>query len=162
MSVTACRWPGGVHDASQLWDMLVEKRSGYSEFKKDRINVDGFYHPDQQHPGSFHMRGGFFLQEDPRLFDHTLFGISPIETRTMDPAQRKLLEVTFEAFDNAGESWENFVGSKCGVYVGNFMSDHQYMQQRDADNTMPYATTGGDIAIHSNRINYVFDLKGPR
>jgi acyl transferase domain-containing protein len=142
--------------------MLREKRSGYSEFKKDRINVDGFQHPHQQRPGSFTMRGGFFLEEDPKLFDHALFGISPLETRTMDPAQRKLLEVTFEAFENAGEPWEKFAGSKTGVYVGNFMSDHQNMLFRDPDHPMPYVTTGGDIAIHSNRINYVFNLKGPR
>lgn len=142
--------------------MLKEKRSGFQEFKKDRINVDGFYHPAQNHPGSFHMRGGFFLEEDPKLFDNGLFRINAIETRTMDPAQRKLLEVTFEAFENAGEPWDKFAGSKTGVFVGNFMSDHQNMQFRDPDNPMPYVTTGGDIAIHSNRINYVFNLKGPR
>ncbi|KAF2656390.1 hypothetical protein K491DRAFT_778066 [Lophiostoma macrostomum CBS 122681] len=156
-----CRWPGGVHNASQLWEMLKEKRSGWSEFKKDRINVDGFHHPVQDHPGSFHMRGGFFLEEDPRLFDNNLFRINAVETKTMDPAQRKLLEVTYEAFENAGEPWERFAGSRTGVFVGNFMSDHQNMQFRDPDYPMPYSTTGGDIAIHSNRINYTFDLRGP-
>jgi acyl transferase domain-containing protein len=162
LSIAACRWPGGVHSASQLWEMLKEERSGFSEFKKDRINVDGFYHPAQNHPGSFHMRGGHFLEEDPKLFDNDLFRINAIETRTMDPAQRKLLEVTFEAFENAGEPWDKFAGSRTGVFVGNFMSDHQNMQFRDPDNPMPYVTTGGDIAIHSNRINYIFNLKGPR
>ncbi|KAF2705690.1 hypothetical protein K504DRAFT_460398 [Pleomassaria siparia CBS 279.74] len=157
----SCRWPGGVHNSSQLWKLLKEKRSGFSEFKKEQINVDGFYHPVKDHPGSFHMRGGFYLKEDPKLFDNNLFKINAIETRTMDPAQRKLLEVTYEAFENAGEPWENFSGSKTGVFVGNFMSDHQNMQFRDPDNPMPYVTTGGDIAIHSNRINYVFNLKGP-
>lgn len=160
--IVACRWPGGVHSAPQLWEMLKEKRSGFSEFKKDRINVDGFYHPAQNRPGSFHMRGGHFLDEDPKLFDNDLFRINAVEARSMDPAQRKLLEVTFEAFENAGEPWDKFAGSKTGVFVGNFMSDHQNMQFRDPDNPMPYVTTGGDIAIHSNRINYVFNLKGPR
>lgn len=108
------------------------------------------------------MRGGCFLQEDQRLFDNGLFKINALEARSMDPAQRKLLEVTFEAFENAGEPWDKFSGSRTGVFVGNFMSDHQNMQFRDPDNLMPYDTTGGDIAIHSNRINYVFNLQGPR
>lgn len=160
--LAGCRWPGGIHDESQLWKLLVEKQHGYSEFKKDRINVEGFYHPKQGQPGGFPMRGGCFLQEDPRLFDNGLFRINAVETKSMDPAQRKLLEVTFEAFENAGEPWDKFTGSRTGVFVGNFMSDHQNMQFRDPDNLMPYDTTGGDIAIHSNRINYVFNLQGPR
>ncbi|KAE8839561.1 hypothetical protein HRS9122_06166 [Pyrenophora teres f. teres] len=157
----ACRWPGGVSNPSQLWDMLQAKRSGYSEFPEDRFNIDGWYHPEQQRPGSFFTRGGFFLEENPRLFDHNFFGMSPLETRTADVAQRKLLEVTFEAFENAGIPWEDFYGSKTGVYVGNFCSDHQNMQFRDADYPLPYMATGGDTTILSNRVNYTFDLKGP-
>lgn len=107
-------------------------------------------------------KGGYFLKEDPKQFDHNFFGITPVETMTMDPAQRKLLEVTYEAFENAGESWENFSGSSTGVFVGNFNYDHQLMQVRDADHPLPYVTTGGGITILSNRINYVFNLHGPR
>ncbi|KAF2233362.1 hypothetical protein EV356DRAFT_448529 [Viridothelium virens] len=156
-----CRWPGGVSTESDLWEMLRTQRSGYREFSNKRINLDGFYHPEQHRPGSFYTRGGFFLDDDPTLFDHSLFGISPIETRSLDPAQRKLLEVTYEAFENAGEPWQKFAGSRTGVYVGNFNADHQNMQLRDADYPLPYATTGGGVAILSNRINYVFDLRGP-
>ena len=80
----------------------------------------------------------------------------------MDPAQRKLLEITYEAFENAGETWESISGSKTGVYVGNFNYDHQLMQMRDCDYPLPYAATGGDVTMLSNRINYVFNLRGPR
>ncbi|KAF2197579.1 putative polyketide synthase [Delitschia confertaspora ATCC 74209] len=157
----ACRWPGGVHSAPQLWDFLQEKRSAYSSFPVDRINAEGFYHPDQHRPGSFFTKGGFFLQDDPRKFDNKLFGIGQVEARTMDPAQRKLLEVTFEAFENAGIPLENIKGTQTGVYLGNFNADHQAMQFRDPDHPLPYVTTGGGVTILSNRISYVFDLKGP-
>lgn len=80
----------------------------------------------------------------------------------MDPAQRKLLEVTFEAFENAGAPLERVSGSRTGVYVGNFNADHQAMQFRDPDHPLPYAATGGGVTILSNRISYVFNLKGPR
>jgi hypothetical protein len=37
--------------------------------------------------------GGFLCDEDARLFDHAFFGIMGREVETMDPSQRKLLEV---------------------------------------------------------------------
>ena len=98
-----CRWPGGVSSPSQLWNFLKEKGSGYQDFTDSKIHLAGFYHLNPQRPGSFNTRGGNFLCEDPKLFDNSFFGISPSETATMDPAQRKVLEVVFEAFENAGE-----------------------------------------------------------
>lgn len=80
----------------------------------------------------------------------------------MDPAQRKLLEITYEAFENAGETWDSVSGSRTGVFVGNFNYDHQLMQMRDSDYPLPYAATGGDVTMLSNRISYVFNLRGPR
>ncbi|EED13647.1 polyketide synthase, putative [Talaromyces stipitatus ATCC 10500] len=156
-----CRWPGGVENSSQLWDLLKEKRDGWSEFSKDRINVDGFYHPHGQRPGSMYTRGGHLLQGDSRDFDHSFFGITTTEAMAMDPSQRKLLEVTYEAVENAGEPLEKFFGSRTGVFVGNFNNEHQIMQYRDPDHTLPYAVTGGGPTILSNRINYVFNLSGP-
>jgi acyl transferase domain-containing protein len=38
-------------------------------------------------------RGGFLIDEDARLFDPSVFGITGREVETMDPSQRKLLEV---------------------------------------------------------------------
>ena len=80
----------------------------------------------------------------------------------MDPTQRKLLEVVYEAFENAGEPWSKFSGSRTGVFVGNFNLDHGLMQSRDLDRLLPYATTGGSASILSNRVNFVFNLRGPR
>ena len=45
--------------------------------------------------------------------------------------------------------------------MGNFNYDHQLMQYRDSEYPEPYGQTGGGVAILSNRISYVFNLKGP-
>ncbi|KAM3427390.1 hypothetical protein MY4824_009476 [Beauveria thailandica] len=156
-----CRWPGGVKSPLQLWDLLKEKRDGWSEFKEDRINLDGFYHPNGKRPGSMYTRGGHVLDEDTRDFDHGFFGITATEAMALDPSQRKLLEVTYEAVEAAGEPLEKFSGSRTGVFVGNFNNEHQVMQYRDPDHTLPYVVTGGGPTILSNRINYVFNLQGP-
>ncbi|KAJ8132485.1 hypothetical protein O1611_g1135 [Lasiodiplodia mahajangana] len=157
-----CRWPGGVNSPSQLWDLLKDERDGWVEFDSSRINLDGFYHPNGQRPGSMYTKGAHLLQEDPRNFNHAFFGISATEAMSMDPSQRKLLEVIYEAFENAGEPWQKFSGSRTGVFVGNFNNEHQVMQFRDPDHPLPYVVTGGGATILSNRINYVFNLRGPR
>ncbi|RYP05939.1 hypothetical protein DL764_003473 [Monosporascus ibericus] len=156
-----CRWPGGVCNPSQLWELMKDKRDGWAEFVPDRMNVNGFYHPNGQRPGSMVTKGGFVLQEDPRHFDHSFFGITATEAMSMDPSQRKLLEVTYDAFESAGEPFENFFGSRTGVFVGNFNNEHQLMQMRDPDHTLPYGVTGGGPTILSNRINHTFNLQGP-
>lgn len=109
-----------------------------------------------------YTKGGHVLSEDPRDFDHGFFGISATEARSLDPAQRKLLEVTYEAFESAGVPFDKFYGSKTGVFVGNFNNDHQIMQYRDPDYTQPYVVTGSGPTILSNRLSYIFNLQGPR
>ncbi|KAL3485020.1 hypothetical protein BJX62DRAFT_243351 [Aspergillus germanicus] len=156
-----CRWPGSVRSPSALWTLLHTKQSGYRPFGDHRFPLSGFYHPNPDHPGTISTRGGFLLAEDPRLFEHTFFGMTALEVETMDPAQRKLLEVVYEAFENAGETWETFSGSRTGVYVGNFSNDHAFMQTRDPGTVRPYTSTGGSISILSNRVNYIFNLLGP-
>ncbi|KAI0545024.1 polyketide synthase [Xylaria curta] len=156
-----CRWPGDVKTPAEFWDLLKEGRNGYREFGDHRFSRRGFHHPRTDHPGTTCAAGGFLLSEDPRLFDHTFFGIGVSEVETMDPSQRKLLEVVYEAFENAGETWDTFSGSTVGVYVGNFTSDHLIIQSRDMDHPKPYSGIGTGNAILSNRINYIFDLRGP-
>lgn len=107
-------------------------------------------------------KGAFLVDEDARLFDHAFFGISSLEAETLDPGQRKLLEVSYEALENAGESWESVSGTRTGVFVGNFSVDHWMIQQRDWDYPRPYAFSGAGTSILSNRISYAFNLKGPR
>lgn len=141
---------------------MSEKGTGYREFGSDRLNLDGYYHPNSQRPGSIHTRGAFLLDEDPRLFDHNFFGINPTEVVTMDPVQRKMLEVVYEAFESAGEPWDQFTGSCTGVFVGNFSIDHHLMQMYDIDFALPYSSTGGSTSILSNQINHIFNLRGPR
>jgi acyl transferase domain-containing protein len=161
-SSQGCRLPGGVSNPSQFWDLLCEKRTGYQEFEPERINLDGYYHPNANRPASLPTRGANLLREDPRLFDHRFFGLKDIEVRSMDPNQRKMLEVTYEAFESAAEPLENLSGSRTGVFIGNFNTDHHLNQMYDIDFALPYTATGGSTSILSNRVNHVFNLRGPR
>lgn len=53
---------------------------------------------------------GYFLHEDPRNFEPSFFGIRPEEAATIDPQQRKLMEVVYKAFESAGVTLEDVAG----------------------------------------------------
>ncbi|KAL7755590.1 hypothetical protein ACKLNR_014688 [Fusarium oxysporum f. sp. zingiberi] len=158
----ACRYAGGIRDPPGLWKLLKEKRDAWREFNDARaFTAEGFHHPNHERPGSMTTRGGYLLEEDSRLFDPGFFGISGREVETMDPSQRKLLEVVYEAVESGGESWESIFGSRTGVYIGNFAADHLLIQSRDWEDAKPYSATGADSSILANRISYIFNLQGP-
>ncbi|KAJ5152586.1 uncharacterized protein N7482_009064 [Penicillium canariense] len=156
-----CRWAGGVRDTSSLWEFLINKRSGYHDWAEPRFSAKGFYHPNPERPGTTAAKGGYTVTEDPRLFDPSFFGISGLEAETIDASQRKLLEVVYEAFESAGDTWESINGTRMGVYVADISYDNSYAQTRDWEYARPHATTGVCHNILSNRINYVFNLHGP-
>ncbi|KAI1662756.1 hypothetical protein F4813DRAFT_9557 [Daldinia decipiens] len=160
-----CRWPGGVDSPRQMWSFLRNQGSGFRPFDSAStprcFSAAGFYHPNPGRPGTTATQGAFLVDGDPRLFDHAFFGITGREAETLDPSQRKLLEVVYEAFENAGETWSSVAGSNTGVFVGNFALDHWVIQTRDWDYPKPYSTTGAAVNMLANRISHIFDLQGP-
>ncbi|KAK4508593.1 hypothetical protein PRZ48_002332 [Zasmidium cellare] len=153
---------GEVYSASDLWNLLLEDRTGQCDVPSSRFNIDAFYHPrGPDRPGSMNVKGGYFLQDDVRLFENDFFGINNKEATWMDPQQRKLLEVVFECFESAGVPLEKASGSNIGCYVGNFTVDFVAMQNRDAENFQRYSIMGIGATILGNRISHTFNLTGP-
>ncbi|KAK8030030.1 polyketide synthase [Apiospora rasikravindrae] len=156
-----CRLPGHVSSPSDLWDFLKENKSGHGRVPGSRYNAAGFYHPNAERPGSINSTGGYFLQQDLRPFDNPFFEINNLEASYMDAQQRKLLEVVYESFENAGVPLSKVRGSKTGVYVGNFTNDYMIMQYKDPEYFSRYSATGSGPTVLSNRITHCFDLRGP-
>jgi acyl transferase domain-containing protein len=48
----ACRFPGEATNPEMLWEMLSRGESAWSEFPKDRLNIDGYYHPNGNRQGT--------------------------------------------------------------------------------------------------------------
>lgn len=157
----SCRLPGGADDPAKLWQLLSEGRNAWSDVPPARFNWSSFHHPNHDMQGTYSHRGGHFMHQDIAAFDARFFGIPPNEANAMDPKQRILLEIAYEAFENAGISLERIQGSNTGVYVATFTHDYETMMLKDPQILPSYLLTGIGQAILSNRISYVFDLRGP-
>lgn len=79
----------------------------------------------------------------------------------MDPTARMLLEVAYEALENAGLPIETLAGSDTSCYVGCFTRDFHEMLMRDAETAPMYAGTGTGFSLLSNRISWFYDFHGP-
>jgi acyl transferase domain-containing protein len=44
----ACRFSGGVDTPEQLWKLIAEGESGWSEIPESRFSKEAFYHPDPE------------------------------------------------------------------------------------------------------------------
>jgi len=65
--------------------------------------------------------GGMFLSGmDPTDFDPSFFEVSGADAVSMDPNQRQMLEVVFEALENAGVTLEGINGQQAACFVGSF------------------------------------------
>ena len=71
------------------------------------------------------VRYGSFLQSDFSMFDNTMFRISPAEARPLEPQQRMLLEVGYEALHRQGQNRSTLVDSDTGVFTGMMNMDAQ-------------------------------------
>lgn len=155
----ACRFPGDASSPEKLWSTLSNGRSAWREFPADRLNINGFYHPSVR-SDSFNFKGAHFIDEDVAAFDAKFFGVAKTEADAIDPQQRILLEVAYEAVENAGFPMETMQGSKTCVFVGSFVKDYEQISMRDSQTTAADCATGNGIAIMANRISFFFDLQG--
>jgi acyl transferase domain-containing protein len=156
-----CRLPGGANSPEQLWDMLAAGRSGWGEVPADRWNWRSFYNPDSSARESLNFKSSYFLPQNIAAFDARFFKIPPREAHGMDPQQRLLLETTFEAIENAGIPLDSLRGSDTSVHVAVFSQDYDRMAYKDLQTLDKMHVTGKGLAILSNRISYLLDLKGP-
>lgn len=111
--------------------------------------------------GSINHRGGHFLNQNIRSFDAGFFELAPTEANAIDPQQRIQLESTYEALENAGIGLESIKGTNTAVHTAITSRDYNRLMYKDTSDIAKYHVTGVGDDILSNRISYVFDLKGP-
>jgi acyl transferase domain-containing protein/SAM-dependent methyltransferase len=156
-----CRFPGGANDPASFWDLLREGRDAIRDVPAQRWDIDAYFDADPDTPARMSVRNGGFLDRIDG-FDAAFFGISPREALTMDPQQRLMLEVAWEALEHAGLSPERLAGSATGMYLGVCNSDHfQRVLQRGSETIDAYLASGNAHSVASGRVSYFLGLQGP-
>ncbi|KAJ4396389.1 hypothetical protein N0V93_000608 [Gnomoniopsis smithogilvyi] len=157
-----CRFSGGANGPEALWSRLIEGQSAWTEeLPQDRLNLKSFYHPNKDNPGSIAVKGAHFLSQPLAAFDASFFGMSSIEAEDLDPQQRIILEVAWEAVENAGITMNMLKGSDTAVFVGMFAHDFEHMITKDPLYFSKYHNTGSSKCLIANQVSYRFDLHGP-
>jgi acyl transferase domain-containing protein len=159
---TGVRLAGNITSTKKLWNLLEAQKSVITKIPKDRFDVDEIYSADTSIPGKTVSKFGAFLQNDVRAFDADFFGISPREAKSIDPLQRMILEVVYEALENAGIASDTLKGSNTGVFIA--LGNSDYIQARFRSGNLEtvdvYDTTGIPFGTACGRVSYLYDFKG--
>ncbi|WP_454782596.1 SDR family NAD(P)-dependent oxidoreductase [Legionella sp. WA2022007384] len=93
-------------------------------------------------------------------FDFAFFELGLEQAKYMDPQQRKLLELSWHVFEQAGVSPSTLKGKNIGVFVAIQFDDYARLLDRSQINSL-YQITGCAKTFAANRISHFFDFHGP-
>ncbi|OQS39330.1 type I polyketide synthase [Chromobacterium haemolyticum] len=154
----ACRF-AGVDSPEALWRGLLDGADGVSEVPAQRWDAERYFDADPDAKGRIYCRTGSFL-DDIASFDAGFFGISAREAAMLDPQQRMLLEVTWEAVERAGMTAAELKGSATGVFAGVMHQDYAHRFRR-ADDVDLYTASGNAPSVLAGRVSHALGLHGP-
>ncbi|MEB3233352.1 MAG: type I polyketide synthase, partial [Leptolyngbyaceae bacterium] len=169
-----CRFPGGADNPDRFWQLLHHGQDGVIEVPGDRWDIDKYYDPDPNAIGKMYTKSGGFLQHSIAEFDPQFFGISPREAKGMDPQQRLMLEVCWEALEYAGQASARLRRSRTGVFMGICWDEYSAEQalriaSQDPNDLIANLLESSDIhtgfgslrSMAVGRISYLLGLQGP-
>ena len=152
----ACRFPGAISTPRSFWEFVLSGGDAIRAVPDERKSLWGPWPVREDFP----THGGYV--DEIERFDAAFFNISPREARHIDPQQRVLLELAWEALEDARIPAARLEGRPVGVYMGIFLDEYWDLQRYAAPSAIGMHTnTGGTLSIAANRISYFLDLKGP-
>lgn len=145
-----CRFSQAINP-EEYWQLLLQGKQTITHLPPERRRL--LTHQPKNWQASF--------LNDVTLFDAGFFGLTPREAVRMDPQQRMLLEVAFEALEDAGLSIESLTGSNTGVFASLYTNQFAYLQNIEDAMDALYVPTGNALSMAANRLAYFFDWQGP-
>lgn len=156
----SCRLPGA-NNLEELWDLISSGASQHAEVPTDRFDLHGSFRASQDRKFTDKRKfyGNFI--DHVGNFDHAFFRTNPKEALNMDPQQRVLLELAYQAMDSSGYlgSHRRESGDPVGCFIG--ASFAEYLDNTNAHPPTAYTSTGTIRAFLCGRISYYFGWSGP-
>jgi amino acid adenylation domain-containing protein len=158
----ACRLGGGIDSPEAFAELLFSGRDAVEPVPASRWDASALFHPDPEHPGTSVSRHGSFVRDIDR-FDAEFFAISRREARYMDPQQRMLLELSWQALEHATVPPLSLSGAPVGVFVGLTTNDYARLNGTHgaAQDVERYSGTGSAACVAAGRIAHGLGLRGP-
>lgn len=153
------RFPGN-DTIEGFWEDLLAGKNHIKKVPKSRFDLDVFYDPTGKKKNSTTAQHGAWLDE-PGLFDHRLFNVSPREAAQMDPMVRLALTTSYEALESAGYSPGGTPATqtnRIATYLGQTGEDwHEVLNHEGVD---IYYVPSTCRAFGPGRLNYQFKFGG--
>jgi len=159
----SCNLPGGAVDLNSFWENLVNGKDCITPVSQSRIGIlEDFRNYYENLNATFPQWGGFI--EDVDKFDAPFFGISPLEAESMDPQQRKLLELTWSVIEDSGYNPQSFADKNVGLFIGVHNNDYAELISRQPELMDTYGAfldSGLHMSLITHRTSRWFDFHGP-
>ncbi|GLF98781.1 type I polyketide synthase [Streptomyces yaizuensis] len=156
----SCRFAPDLDSPRKFWEFLADGRSTVGDMPDKRWKPYAAGSPQATAIMRETVRRGAFL-DDIEGFDADFFGISPREADFLDPQQRFMLELTWEALADAGIPPLSLRGTDTAVYAAANSNDYGRRLLEDIPRTGAYAVNGTTFYGIANRVSYFLDLRGP-
>ncbi|PSA96654.1 hypothetical protein C6370_04790 [Bacillus atrophaeus] len=159
----SCNFPGEATNPDLFWKNIIEGRDCISTISESRPQVINDYMRLYSNTNEFAPKWGGFISNIEQ-FDASFFGISPIEAESMDPQQRKLLELTWNVIEDGGYDPVGLTGNDIGLFIGAHSNDYaELIAKRPSLKNIygAYLDSGLHNSMITNRVSRWFNFHGP-
>ena len=149
----ACRLPGSIRSIDELTCALNGREEPFQAPPPSRSGLHGIL--------NLPPRFGFI--EDGILtgfpFDH--YGLSRAEAESLDPIQRLILHLVWEAIEDGRRTLDAIRGARTGVYLGLGASDWSHRALGPNAKPSAHGGTGAWTSVAAGRVAYLLGITGP-
>ena len=155
----ACRFPQHSDSPEAFWEALSAGNDEIGQVPSDRWDAQAYFDADPDAVGKMYTIRGAFLDRVDRM-DAEFFGISPREASWVDPQQRLLMEVCWEALERSAWPLDR-IGRKPACSWAGCTTTIRTSAATRCRHLNPYIATGSAGSFLCGRLSYQLGLQGP-